>query len=95
MRPASCVPASGALIRPADIQNLFKTGCSSAFLTHFVVPAGDFNHRRDWTGGITELVKICAPIYRPVEGSLELPALPGLGLALDEGKIEARELVEF
>jgi L-rhamnonate dehydratase len=32
-----------------------------------------------------------APIYRPVEGSLELPALPGLGLVLDEGKIEARE----
>jgi L-alanine-DL-glutamate epimerase-like enolase superfamily enzyme len=32
-----------------------------------------------------------APIYRPVGGSLELPALPGLGLVLDEGKIEARE----
>jgi L-rhamnonate dehydratase len=94
----------------------------------------------DWTGGITELVKICAlasafgvpvvahghsllpalhvagsqspatvplvefliqhqerkqffhePIYRPVGGSVELPALPGLGLVLDEGKIEARE----
>jgi L-rhamnonate dehydratase len=94
----------------------------------------------DWTGGITEQVKICAlasafgvpvvahghsllaalhvagsqspatvplvefliqhqerkqffhaPIYRPVEGSLELPALPGLGLVLDEGKIDARE----
>jgi len=104
------------------------------------VSADDFNHRRGWTGGITELVKICAlasafgvpvvahghsllaalhvagaqspatvplvefliqhqerkqffhtPIYRPVEGSLELPALPGLGLVLDEGKIEARE----
>jgi hypothetical protein len=36
--------ARGALKRPADIQNLLKTGCSSAFLTHFLVSAGDFNH---------------------------------------------------
>lgn len=98
----------------------------------------------DWTGGITELVKICAlasafgvpavahghsllpalhvaasqspatvpqveylfqhqerkqffhePIYRPVAGSIEMPALPGLGLVLDEQKIEAREPVSF
>lgn len=93
----------------------------------------------DWTGGITELVKICAlasaydvpvvahghsllaalhvagaqspntvpmveyliqhqahkqhfhtPIYAPVNGEIELPALPGLGLVLDEAKIEER-----
>jgi L-alanine-DL-glutamate epimerase-like enolase superfamily enzyme len=98
----------------------------------------------DWTGGITELVKICAlasafevpvvahghsllpalhvagaqspttvpwvefliryqerqqffhqPIYRPKRGLVKLPALPGLGLVLDEGKIEARETVSF
>jgi L-alanine-DL-glutamate epimerase-like enolase superfamily enzyme len=94
----------------------------------------------DWTGGISELVKICAlasafdvptiahghsllpalhvagaqspqavpmveylvryqeqkqffhaPIYRPVNGELGLPDLPGLGMVLDEAKIEARE----
>lgn len=94
----------------------------------------------DWTGGITELVKICAlasafevpviahghsllaalhvagaqspatvpyveylfrhqtrkqffhkPMYEPVNGSVALPELPGLGLVLDEAKIEARE----
>jgi L-rhamnonate dehydratase len=93
----------------------------------------------DWTGGISELVKICAlsssfevpviahghsllpalhvaasqspqavpmveylvryqeqkqffhaPIYRPVDGSIRLPSLPGLGLVLDETKIDAR-----
>lgn len=94
----------------------------------------------DWTGGITELVKICAlasafeapvvahghsllaalhvagaqspavvpyveylvrhqarkqffhkPMYTPEYGRIALPVLPGLGLALDEAKIEARE----
>jgi L-alanine-DL-glutamate epimerase-like enolase superfamily enzyme len=93
----------------------------------------------DWTGGITELVKICAlasafgtpvvahghsllaalhvagaqspttipmveylirhqeakqffhrPIYRPADGALRLPELPGLGLAIDETKITSR-----
>jgi len=34
----------GALKRPADTRNLFKTGCPSAFLTHLKVSAGDFNH---------------------------------------------------
>jgi L-alanine-DL-glutamate epimerase-like enolase superfamily enzyme len=94
----------------------------------------------DWTGGISELVKICAlssafevpviahghsllpalhvaaaqspqtvpmveylvryqehkqffhmPIYRPVGGMLSLPELSGLGLVLDEAKIDRRE----
>jgi L-alanine-DL-glutamate epimerase-like enolase superfamily enzyme len=94
----------------------------------------------DWTGGISELVKICAlssafevpviahghsllpalhvaaaqspqtvpmveyllryqehkqffhaPIYRPSSGALALPDLPGLGIVLDETKIEGRE----
>jgi L-rhamnonate dehydratase len=98
----------------------------------------------DWTGGITELVKICAlasafdvpvvahghsllpalhvataqspqtvpmveflvrhqeakqffhtPIYRPEGGSIRLPELPGLGMALDQEKIESREAVVF
>lgn len=98
----------------------------------------------DWTGGITELVKICAlasafevpvvahghsllpalhvagaqspasvpmveflirtqetkqffhkPIYRPEAGVVTLPTLPGLGLVLDEEKIEVREPVQF
>jgi L-alanine-DL-glutamate epimerase-like enolase superfamily enzyme len=93
----------------------------------------------DWTGGITELVKICTlgsafetpviahgasllpalhvagsqspatvpyvefllqhqersqyfhqQIYRPEGGAITLPELPGLGIALDETKIEAR-----
>jgi L-alanine-DL-glutamate epimerase-like enolase superfamily enzyme len=93
----------------------------------------------DWTGGITELVKICSlasafdtpvvahghsllaalhvagaqsptavpmveylirhqeakqffhrPIYRPAEGALRLPELPGLGLMLDETRIVDR-----
>jgi L-rhamnonate dehydratase len=94
----------------------------------------------DWTGGISELVKICAlasafdvpviahghsllpalhvaaaqspqtvpmveyllryqehkqffhtPIYRPVNGAMALPDLPGLGLVLDEAKIDGRD----
>jgi L-rhamnonate dehydratase len=94
----------------------------------------------DWTGGISELVKICAlasafevpviahghsllpalhvaaaqspqtvpmveylvryqeqkqffhaPFYRPVNGSVHLPELPGLGLVLDEAIIDGRE----
>jgi L-alanine-DL-glutamate epimerase-like enolase superfamily enzyme len=98
----------------------------------------------DWTGGISELVKICAlasafevpvvahghsllaalhvagaqspttvpyveylirhqeakqffhcPIYRPEDGSIQLPDLPGLGLVLDESKIESRTEVCF
>jgi L-rhamnonate dehydratase len=96
----------------------------------------------DWTGGITEQVKICAlasafeipviahghsllpalhvaaaqspttvpyvefllryqevkqffqtEIYRPENGAVQLPQLPGLGIVLDEGKIEKREVV--
>ena len=97
----------------------------------------------DWTGGISELVKICAlasafevpviahghsllgalhvaasqspaavpwveylvyhqpvrqhflnPVYAPENGHVALPVLPGLGIVLDEGKIEKRvELV--
>jgi L-alanine-DL-glutamate epimerase-like enolase superfamily enzyme len=98
----------------------------------------------DWTGGITELVKICSlasafevpmiahghsllpalhvagaqspttvpmveylirhqeakqfyhqPIYRPQCGTVTLPDLPGLGLVLDETKIETRTAVTF
>ncbi|MBN1582373.1 MAG: mandelate racemase/muconate lactonizing protein, partial [Anaerolineae bacterium] len=98
----------------------------------------------DWTGGISELVKICAlasafevpmiahghsllaalhvagaqspntvpmveylirhqenkqfffnPAYRPKNGEIALPELPGLGLVLDESKIETREAVRF
>ncbi|MBN1247217.1 MAG: hypothetical protein JXC32_06135 [Anaerolineae bacterium] len=96
----------------------------------------------DWTGGITELVKICAlasayetpviahghsllaalhvagaqspstvpyveylfrhqarkqffhkPVYEPENGAIKLPDLPGLGLVLDEDRIEARERI--
>lgn len=96
----------------------------------------------DWTGGISEQIKICAlasafeipvvahghsllpalhvaaaqsastvpyveyliraqegkqffhkPIYRPENGALALPTLPGLGLILDESKIEGRDLL--
>jgi L-alanine-DL-glutamate epimerase-like enolase superfamily enzyme len=98
----------------------------------------------DWTGGVTELVKICAlasafetpvvahghsllaalhvagaqppdtvpmveyliqhqaykqffhkPIYEVENGQVRLPVLPGLGLVLDEDKIEKREQVSF
>jgi L-alanine-DL-glutamate epimerase-like enolase superfamily enzyme len=98
----------------------------------------------DWTGGITELVKICAlcgannipmiahghsllaalhvagaqpaatvpmveylvlhqaekqyfhrPIYTPEAGAVKLPSLPGLGIVLDEEKVETREIVRF
>ena len=98
----------------------------------------------DWTGGITELTKICAlalafevpvvahghsllaalhvaaaqapttvprveflirgqetkqffhdPIYRPEGGDVSVPDLPGLGIVLDETKIEGREEVTF
>jgi L-alanine-DL-glutamate epimerase-like enolase superfamily enzyme len=98
----------------------------------------------DWTGGISELTKICAlssafevpmiahghsllaalhiagaqspaavprvefliraqeskqffhkPIYRPANGLVTLPDLPGLGLVLDDAKIEARERVHY
>lgn len=98
----------------------------------------------DWTGGITELSKICAlasafdvpvvahghsllaalhvagaqspntvpyveylirhqtakqffhkPVYRPEGGAVRLPDLPGLGLVLDEAKIDLRQDVAF
>ena len=98
----------------------------------------------DWTGGISELVKICAlasafdtpvvahghsllpalhvagaqspntvprveflirgqeskqffhtPIYRPQNGTVALPNLPGLGLVLDEAKITSKEQIKF
>jgi L-rhamnonate dehydratase len=98
----------------------------------------------DWTGGISELVKICtlgsaydvpviahghsllpalhvaaaqspqtvpmveylvryqeakqffhAPIYRPVNGVVELPELPGLGMVFDQAKFEAQEMLDF
>ena len=35
------------------------------------------------------------PIYRPENGSMKVPDLPGLGLVLDEGKIEKREELSF
>jgi L-alanine-DL-glutamate epimerase-like enolase superfamily enzyme len=93
----------------------------------------------DWTGGVTELVKVCAlasafgvpvvahghsllaalhvagaqspatvpyveylirhqaakqffhsPVYRPEQGAIPLPELPGLGLVLDQSRIEAQ-----
>jgi L-rhamnonate dehydratase len=96
----------------------------------------------DWTGGISELVKVCAlgsafdvpviahghsllpalhvaaaqspqtvpmveyllryqehkqffhaPIFRPVQGAMALPELPGLGIVLDEAKIDGREQI--
>jgi hypothetical protein len=37
--------ASGALKRPADTQNLLKTGCFGAFLTCFVISSDDLDHR--------------------------------------------------
>ena len=98
----------------------------------------------DWTGGITELAKICAlasafdtpviahghsllaalhvagaqpsttvpmveylvqvqprhqyfqrHIYRPEHGMVKLPQLPGLGIVLDDEKIDAREILAF
>jgi L-alanine-DL-glutamate epimerase-like enolase superfamily enzyme len=98
----------------------------------------------DWTGGITELVKICAlasafetpvaahghsllaalhvagaqspsavpmveyliqhqahkqffhkPVYEPENGVVKLPELPGLGLVLDESKIQVREPIRI
>ncbi|MFN8489511.1 MAG: enolase C-terminal domain-like protein [Caldilineaceae bacterium] len=98
----------------------------------------------DWTGGITEQMKVCAlgsafevpviahghsllpalhvagaqspatvpyveylvrykepkqffhkPIYRPENGSVTLPTLPGLGYVLDEEKIESRRNVTY
>jgi len=98
----------------------------------------------DWTGGITEQMKLCAlassfevpmiahghsllpalhvagaqspaavprveylvryqevkqyfhnPIYRPENGSVVLPTLPGLGMVLDESRIESREVVSY
>jgi len=98
----------------------------------------------DWTGGVTELVKVCAlasafevpvvahghsllaalhvagsqspstvpyveylirhqaakqffhtPVYRPENGEIRLPELPGLGLVLDQDKIDGRQELEF
>jgi L-alanine-DL-glutamate epimerase-like enolase superfamily enzyme len=97
----------------------------------------------DWTGGISELVKLCAlasafdvplvahghsllpalhvagaqspttvpfveylirhqenkqffhkPIYRPENGAVQLPSLPGLGLLLDNEKVETSETLD-
>jgi L-alanine-DL-glutamate epimerase-like enolase superfamily enzyme len=33
------------------------------------------------------------PIYEPAQGAVALPSLPGLGLVLDEDKVEKREEV--
>jgi hypothetical protein len=33
------------------------------------------------------------PIYRPAEGALRLPELPGLGLVLDEMRITDRRIL--
>ena len=98
----------------------------------------------DWTGGISELTKVCAlassfdtpviahghsllpalhvagaqspatvpfveylvryqevkqyfqqQIYRPLDGLTHLPTLPGLGIVLDEERIESRDLVTY
>ena len=35
------------------------------------------------------------PIYRPEGGDVSVPDLPGLGIVLDETKIEGREEVTF
>jgi L-alanine-DL-glutamate epimerase-like enolase superfamily enzyme len=35
------------------------------------------------------------PVYEPENGVIGLPELPGLGLILDEAKIQAREQVTF
>jgi L-alanine-DL-glutamate epimerase-like enolase superfamily enzyme len=34
-------------------------------------------------------------IYRPVDGALELPTAPGLGIDLDSSKIEDRQDLAF
>jgi hypothetical protein len=49
---------SAALKCPADNQNLLQTGSSSAFLTHFVVSAGDFNHRQGSVPNATHSPKV-------------------------------------
>lgn len=98
----------------------------------------------DWTGGITEQVKLCAlasafevpviahghsllpalhvagaqspatvpmveylirnqetkqffhnPVYRPERGAITLPTLPGLGMVLDEAKVDRSEVVRY
>ena len=98
----------------------------------------------DWTGGVTELVKVCAlasafevpviahghsllaalhvagsqspstvpyveylirhqaakqffhtPVYRPENGEIRLPELPGLGLVLDQDKVDGRQELEL
>ena len=36
-----------------------------------------------------------SPTYEPVNGEVALPTLPGLGIVLDESKIEQREPVTF
>ena len=33
--------------------------------------------------------------YQPEHGAVKLPDLPGLGVVLDEAKIEARELLQY
>ena len=35
------------------------------------------------------------PVYRPENGDVKVPDLPGLGLVLDESKIEKREELRF
>ena len=35
------------------------------------------------------------PMYRPEDGSVKLPDLPGLGIVLDEGKVEERAVLAF
>ena len=35
------------------------------------------------------------PIYHPENGTVLLPTLPGLGMVLDESRIESREVVSY
>ena len=49
---------------------------------------GDYNHQANKQF-------FHRPIYEPEAGSIVLPDLPGLGLVLDEEKIEKREEVRF
>jgi L-alanine-DL-glutamate epimerase-like enolase superfamily enzyme len=35
------------------------------------------------------------PIYRPENGSITLPTLPGLGMMLDESRVEARQVIKY
>jgi hypothetical protein len=75
---------SAALKCPADNQPLLQTSSSSAFLTHFAVSAGDFNHRR---GSVPSAIRSPKTDLRCLRIVLQLSLTTGLLVACEQPEV--------